>query len=88
MNSPETTPRWKNPEKRGTLPVLILSRPFERSIFSITQHKSPISLCEKQGFDNRTIIPPLGTAVHKQKGQDQNRYLGNSMMMYCQEILP
>jgi hypothetical protein len=28
--------------------------------------KSPISLCEKQGFDDRTIIPLLVTAVHKQ----------------------
>ena len=51
--------------------------------------KSPISRYEKQGFDDRTIIPPLGTAVHRhKKRQDQNRYLGNSMMMYCQEILP
>jgi len=55
----------------GTLPVLISFRRFAHSFFSII-NKSPISCFEKQGFDDRTIIPPLiQPFISEKKYQDQ-----------------
>ena len=59
-------------------------------ILTCSQKTKALSLIlRNRALDDQTIIPPLWLQPFtSEKLQVQNRYVANSMIMYCQEILP